>query len=77
MSVAVDFRITQVVDGNWGVHAIIKKAFSPAGSVLRSPHPALSPKGRGIQQSRTFITLSPIGGEGRVRGQASARCQLL
>jgi acetamidase/formamidase len=25
MSVAVDFGITQVVDGNWGVHAIIKK----------------------------------------------------
>jgi hypothetical protein len=26
MSVAVDFGITQVVDGNWGVHATIKKA---------------------------------------------------
>jgi acetamidase/formamidase len=26
MSVAVDFGITQVVDGNWGVHAIIKKS---------------------------------------------------
>ena len=26
MSVAVDFGITKVVDGNWGVHAIIKKA---------------------------------------------------
>jgi acetamidase/formamidase len=26
MSVAVDYGITQVVDGNWGVHAIIKKA---------------------------------------------------
>ena len=25
MSVAVDFGITQVVDGNWGVHAVIKK----------------------------------------------------
>ena len=25
MSVAVDFGVTQVVDGNWGVHAIIKK----------------------------------------------------
>lgn len=24
-SVAVDFGATQVVDGNWGVHAIIKK----------------------------------------------------
>lgn len=26
MSVAVDFGITQVVDGNWGVHATLKKA---------------------------------------------------
>jgi len=26
LSVAVDFGITQVVDGNWGVHAIISKA---------------------------------------------------
>ena len=25
ISVAVDFGITQVVDGNWGVHAIIRK----------------------------------------------------
>jgi acetamidase/formamidase len=26
MSVAADFGITQVVDGNWGVHAVIKKS---------------------------------------------------
>jgi len=26
MSVAVDYGITQVVDGNWGVHAVIKKS---------------------------------------------------
>ncbi|SOZ39854.1 protein of unknown function (plasmid) [Cupriavidus neocaledonicus] len=26
ISVAVDFGITQVVNGNWGVHAIIRKA---------------------------------------------------
>ena len=25
ISVAVDFGVTQVVDGNWGIHAIIKK----------------------------------------------------
>ena len=25
-SVAVDFGVTQVVDGNWGIHAIIKKS---------------------------------------------------
>ena len=30
LSVAVDFGVTQVVDGNWGVHAIIAKAlFNP------------------------------------------------
>ena len=29
MSVAVDFGVTQVVDGNWGVHATIKKAIFP------------------------------------------------
>ena len=26
MSIAVDFGITQVVDGNWGVHAVIRKS---------------------------------------------------
>ena len=26
MSVAVDFGVTQVVDGNWGIHAVIKKS---------------------------------------------------
>ena len=26
MSVAVDFGVTQVVDGNWGVHALLKKS---------------------------------------------------
>jgi acetamidase/formamidase len=25
MSIAVDFGVTQVADGNWGIHAIIKK----------------------------------------------------
>jgi acetamidase/formamidase len=30
MSVAADFGITQVVDGNWGVHGIIKKEVLPA-----------------------------------------------
>jgi acetamidase/formamidase len=30
MSVAVDFGVTQVVDGNWGVHAIIRKALFTA-----------------------------------------------
>jgi acetamidase/formamidase len=30
MSVAADFGITQVVDGNWGVHAIIKKSIFPS-----------------------------------------------
>lgn len=30
MSIAVDFGITQVVDGNWGVHAVVKKGNFPA-----------------------------------------------
>ena len=30
MSIAADFGITQVVDGNWGVHALIKKSVFPA-----------------------------------------------
>ncbi len=29
ISVAVDFGVTQVVDGNWGVHAVIRKAVFP------------------------------------------------
>ena len=32
ISVAVDFGVTQVVDGNWGIHAIIKKSLF-AGTV--------------------------------------------
>jgi len=30
MSVAVDFGVTQVVDGNWGIHAIVKKSIFSA-----------------------------------------------
>ena len=31
MTVAVDFGVTQVVDGNWGIHAVVKKSiFSSA-----------------------------------------------
>lgn len=29
MSVATDFGVTQIVDGNWGVHGIIKKSVLP------------------------------------------------
>ena len=32
MSIGVDFGVTQVVDGNWGIHAIIKKSLF-AGTV--------------------------------------------
>jgi acetamidase/formamidase len=31
MSVAVDFGVTQVVDGNWGVHALVKKSLFSGG----------------------------------------------
>jgi acetamidase/formamidase len=30
MSIAVDFGVTQVVDGNWGVHAIVRKDIFPS-----------------------------------------------
>ena len=33
LSVGVDFGVTQVVDGNWGVHAVIKKALFSGGSI--------------------------------------------
>lgn len=33
MSIAVDFGITQVVDGNWGVHAVVKKSLFAGGAV--------------------------------------------
>lgn len=33
LSVAVDFSVTQVVDGNWGVHAIIKKSLFMGGEL--------------------------------------------
>ena len=34
ISVAVDFGVTQVVDGNWGIHAIVKKnLFAGTGTV--------------------------------------------
>jgi acetamidase/formamidase len=32
MSVAVDFGVTQVVDGNWGIHAVLKKAIFAGNS---------------------------------------------
>jgi acetamidase/formamidase len=33
MSVGVDFGVTQVVDGNWGVHAIVKKNLFTGGEI--------------------------------------------
>ena len=33
ISVAVDFGVTQVVDGNWGIHAILKKSLFAGASV--------------------------------------------
>ena len=33
ISAAVDFGVTQVVDGNWGVHAILSKRLLPASTV--------------------------------------------
>lgn len=33
MSVAVDFGVTQVVDGNWGIHATVKKSLFSGGEI--------------------------------------------
>jgi acetamidase/formamidase len=30
MSVATDFGVTQVVDGNWGVHGVVEKGIFDA-----------------------------------------------
>ena len=38
ISVAVDFGVTQVVDGNWGVHAVIRKALFLDGTVGAAEH---------------------------------------
>jgi acetamidase/formamidase len=32
ISVGVDFGVTQVVDGNWGVHAIVRKSLFSAAT---------------------------------------------
>ena len=36
MSAAVDFGVTQVVDGNWGVHAIVRKCLFAPKETLRA-----------------------------------------
>jgi acetamidase/formamidase len=33
LSIAVDFGVTQVVDGNWGVHALVKKSLFAGGEI--------------------------------------------
>lgn len=43
MSVAVDFGITQVVDGNWCVHAILRKDLFEDGRALRDTQRTAAP----------------------------------
>ena len=33
MSVGMDFGVTQVVDGNWSIHAILKKSLAAGGEI--------------------------------------------
>jgi len=33
MSVGIDFGVTQVVDGNWSIHAILKKSLFAGGEI--------------------------------------------
>jgi hypothetical protein len=47
MSIAVDFGVTQVVDGNWGVYALVKKSLFAGGDISRSIHPNYYRAGRG------------------------------
>ena len=43
MSVAVDFGVTQVVDGNWGVHAVIRKSLFAGRPAADAPHVVTGP----------------------------------
>lgn len=43
LSVAVDFGVTQVVDGNWGVHATLPKAIFPARDYKPAPADVQAP----------------------------------
>jgi hypothetical protein len=36
ITIGVDFGITQVVDGNWGVHAVIKKDLRRRRDLIRN-----------------------------------------
>jgi acetamidase/formamidase len=58
MSVAVDFAVTQIVDANWGIHAILKKSMfaGEAGRALRRPARGARPK------SSTAVSSKPGGG---------------
>lgn len=68
MSVAVDFGISQVVDGNWGVHAIIRKSLftdrEPSLTSIRAGFEAIGakltwiPETRGITIEKNGNTLS-------------------
>jgi len=45
ITVGVDFGITQVVDGNWGVHAVIRRISSPVARRGPNPVPMKNPRG--------------------------------
>jgi hypothetical protein len=45
MSVGIDFGVTQVVDGNWSIHAILKKSLFAGGEIyisLPTPGPLVA-----------------------------------
>jgi hypothetical protein len=47
----VNFGITQVVDGNWGVHAVIPKAIFEQADPVMCTTPASAPTGTGTTSS--------------------------
>lgn len=55
----VNFGITQVVDGNWGVHAVIPKAIFEEAEAVSCSSPAMSPTGVSSPTSSSFQNLFP------------------
>ena len=71
ISIGVDFGVTQVVDGNWGIHAIIKKVCSPAPrqcDCSGSP-----PSGERVSEVRNVADLFRSRNAGRVSGSGAPK----
>ena len=67
MSVAADFGVTQVVDGNWGVHGIVeKRMFADASSLSGRIGMAVARLAAQVRSSRnTAIAAAAAAGQRR------------